>query len=212
MEDNLRNFHEEKKISIIITDKNDFNEIIERIFLKNTSGNYTTLIKDIDFINSLFEYLFNCEDEIKIQILNHIKFFIESNLNNCEIFNRCSANIKNEKVPFSLILLKIFINSDNEKIQKSIKEIFEILINNVNIKAFNYEYVSQEISFYFRQNEVKITEIKMDKYIDILKILYGERINPNKPKNYFYFSAKGSIKVNTKYLENERIKIINVNH
>ena len=52
----------------------------------------------------------------------------------------------------------------------------------------------------------------MDKYIDILKILYGERINPNKPKNYFYFSAKGSIKVNTKYLENERIKIINVNH
>ena len=116
MEDNLRNFHEEKKISIIITDKNDFNEIIERIFLKNTSGNYTTLIKDIDFINSLFEYLFNCEDEIKIQILNHIKFFIESNLNNCEIFNRCSANIKNEKVPFSLILLKIFINSDNEKI------------------------------------------------------------------------------------------------
>ena len=173
MEDNLRNFHEEKKISIIITDKNDFNEIIERIFLKNTSGNYTTLIKDIDFINSLFEYLFNCEDEIKIQILNHIKFFIESNLNNCEIFNRCSANIKNEKVPFSLILLKIFINSDNEKIQKSIKEIFEILINNVNIKAFNYEYVSQEISFYFRQNEVKITEIKMDKYIDILKILYA---------------------------------------
>ena len=156
--------------------------------------------------------MFNCEDEIKIQILNHIKFFIESNLNNCEIFNRCSANIKNEKVPFSLILLKIFINSDNEKIQKSIKEIFEILINNVNIKAFNYEYVSQEISFYFRQNEVKITEIKMDKYIDILKILYGERINPNKPKNYFYFSAKGSIKVNTKYLENERIKIINVNH
>ena len=50
----------------------------------------------------------------------------------------------------------------------------------------------------------------MKSYLELLKILYGERINPSKPKNYFYLSGTGSIRVQMKSLEEEKIKINNV--
>jgi hypothetical protein len=50
----------------------------------------------------------------------------------------------------------------------------------------------------------------MDRYLEILKVLYGERLNPTKPKNYFYLSGNASIKVQTKYLEEDKLKLNNV--
>ena len=50
----------------------------------------------------------------------------------------------------------------------------------------------------------------MDKYINLLKIFYGENLNNYDPKNYFYFSGSSSIRVNELKLEEERIKLKNV--
>ena len=198
-------------LSLMTSLNKDVNSMIGRIFHKNQSGLYTSLIEEVEYIETLYKHLLTSNEDDQIQILNFLKFALENNINNAEIFNSISTNIDNIKLPFSLILLKIFIGSENKEIHSLIKDIFEILLNNININAFNYEYVYQNLVIYFRQNDKKITVDKMSRYLDILKILYGERINASKPKNYFYFSGNACIKVQSKYFEEEKIKISNVN-
>ena len=198
-------------LSLITSLNKDVNSMIGRIFHKNQSGLYTSLIEEVEYIETLYKHLLTSNEDDQIQILNFLKFALENNINNAEIFNSISTNIDNIKLPFSLILLKIFIVPENKEIHSLIKDIFVVLLNNISINAFNYEYVYQNLVIYFRQNDKKITVDKMSRYLDILKILYGERINASKPKNYFYFSGNACIKVQSNYFEEEKIKISNVN-
>jgi len=55
-----------------------------------------------------------------------------------------------------------------------------------------------------------LTDKLINKYIDLLKILYGEKLIEFKPTQYFYFNGNGGIKVNEKSLEEEKIKLNNV--
>ena len=197
-----------KTLSSLITCQNELvKNMINMSFQRIQNGSYTSSIDNTENLLSLVNYMLECEEEIRLQILYLLKFILENNLNNIEIINRCSST---NNTLFTDILLKIFLSSDRNEIRCVIKDIFEILLNNSNISSQNYEYIFQDIVKYFRKSDLKVEAPIMDRYLEILKVLYGERLNPTKPKNYFYLSGTASIKVQTKYLEEDRLKLNNV--
>ena len=111
-------------LSLMTSLNKDVNSMIGRIFHKNQSGLYTSLIEEVEYIETLYKHLLTSNEDDQIQILNFLKFALENNINNAEIFNSISTNIDNIKLPFSLILLKIFIGSENKEIHSLIKDIF----------------------------------------------------------------------------------------
>ena len=122
------------------------------------------------------------------------------------ILRNDSFNAKN----LLTILCDIYINTSNVQLIKTIKELLTTLSNNGNITKENLDFVYQKLSIYFRDNKMEITQELLIKYIDILKILYGENMNNPFPRNYFYFSGSSSIRINELILEEERIKLNNV--
>ncbi len=206
--ENSEDVDQRKTLSSLISCQNEVaKNMINMIFQKNQNGSITSSIENTDNLSSLVNYLLECEEEIKLQILNFLKFILENNLNNVEIINHFSSS---NNALFSHNLLKIFLSSDKAEIRSVIKDIFEILLNNSNINSQNYEYIFQDIVKYFRKSDLKVEVHIMDRYLEILKVLYGERLNPTKPKNYFYLSGNASIKVQTKYLEEDKLKLNNV--
>ena len=110
-------------------------------------------------------------------------------------------NISNEEKVFS------------ENLDVSILECLEVLINNINLKKEVMEFVYQKLSVYNRllskypNDKTLLSKKIVNKFKDLLKILYGERFNISKPYNYFYFSGTGFLKVLEKSLLETKIKI-----
>jgi hypothetical protein len=188
----------------------DFDNLTKRIFQRDKSEAYTTLFDEIEYFPTLLTNMIDADDPKKIETLNFLKFLLEKNMNNSEIMKSTSIKINNEMVSFPILLLKLYISTENNEIINLVKDVFEMMINNANIDASNYEFISQHLSKSFRDNTFTLNEKVLNKYLEILKVLYGERLNPSKPKNYFYFSGSGSIRVNQKRLEDDKIKINNV--
>lgn len=101
------------------------------------------------------------------------------------------------------------MNNSNPHVLTLCREILEGFVNYINISRNVFEYLYQQIAEYFRR-EIDLTDIIMNKYINLLKILYGEKQIEFKPNNYFYFNGNGGIKVNEKSLEDDKIKMSNV--
>jgi len=101
----------------------------------------------------------------------------------------------------------------SDQLSRTILDCLEVLINNIVLKKEVVEFVYQKISLYYKIlnkfPEEKSIQSKslIKKIIDLLKILYGEKLNVEKPYNYFYFSGNGSLKVFEKALQEEKIKL-----
>jgi hypothetical protein len=145
-------------------------------------------------------------------MLRILRYFLEKNQNNHTIFSQIMISTKEEtNINFHLILIKIYLKSDNQDLLNIIKEILELQINNVNVNKKTFDYLSQVLSEYFNDVKSPAPNSKIiNKYLDIYKLLYGERLNASKPKNYFYMSGTASIVVNSKKLDKEKLKITNV--
>lgn len=207
--ENNENADRRKTLLSLMSNQDDVvKNLINAIFQRNQNGIYSSSIDNIENLPNLINYLIESEDEeVKLQILYLLKFVLEINLNNIEIISRCSTS---NNTLFTQNLIKIFLSCDKNEIRLVIKDIFEILLNNTNITAINYEFIFQDVVKYFREVNLKIDNKIMDRYLDILKIMYGERLNPAKPKNYFYLSGTGCIRVHNKYFEEEKLKLNNV--
>jgi hypothetical protein len=105
--------------------------------------------------------------------------------------------------------MDIFLNNSNSHVLTLCREILEGLVNYINISRNVFEYLYQQIAEFFRK-EMDLTDKLINKYIDLLKILYGEKLIEFKPTQYFYLNGNGGIKVNEKSLEEEKIKLNNV--
>jgi len=128
--ENSEDVDQRKTLSSLISCQNEVaKNMINMIFQKNQNGSITSSIENTDNLSSLVNYLLECEEEIKLQILNFLKFILENNLNNVEIINHFSSS---NNALFSHNLLKIFLSSDKAEIRSVIKDIFEILLNNSN--------------------------------------------------------------------------------
>ena len=185
--------------------------LINSVFHLNFQSKFTFLIKDTKNLKNIFELLDQYDDNDKQAIF--------------EVFDNCAKKVlHNSKILMSIILRNdsfnaknlltilcdIYINTSNVQLIKTIKELLTTLSNNGNITKENLDFVYQKLSIYFRDNKMEITQELLIKYIDILKILYGENMNNPFPRNYFYFSGSSSIRINELILEEERIKLNNV--
>jgi hypothetical protein len=104
------------------------------------------------------------------------------------------------------VLIILFLSSNTEShLYNSIKVCLENLVNNINCNKEVFEFVYQKLAKQYRSSYVDKGLI--DKFLELLKILYGERLNSVKPGNYFYFSGNGAIRVDDKRLAEEKLKL-----
>jgi hypothetical protein len=98
------------------------------------------------------------------------------------------------------------MNSEvNSHLYQSIKDCLENLLNNVDCSKGVFEFVYQKLAKLYRNPE--INKNQFNKFLVILKLLYGDKLNPVKPSNYFYFSGNGAIRVDDKRLAEEKLKL-----
>ena len=113
---------------------------------------------------------------------------------------------------FLSILIKKYLTSDCEELLKIVNSLIEFLINHVEIDKSSIEFVFQELAVCFRFEQTILNEHLLKKFMDILKLLFGQKLSYFKPKNFFYLSGSSSIKVNEKLLDEERIKLSDVHN
>lgn len=184
----------------------DKDELIQSIFRFNFQPTNTCLIKDIKNISKLYEFFIICDEDEKISILNVIEDCCCKVSHNSKILTSVNSSETNNLI---IILCNTYLATSNDFLIKNIQKLLTTITNNISVKKENLDYIYQCLSHYFRNCE-EISCKLMDKYINLLKIFYGENLNNYDPKNYFYFSGSSSIRVNELKLEEERIKLKNV--
>lgn len=184
--------------------------LLNQIYHRNKHNCYTSIINDLTSIPSLFNLLIQSAEKEKIEVLDFLNKNINYNPNNCEIYTRISKNNTNINESLIMILVKLFLTENKKEILTLVREILEILINNVDISINVFEYLYQQLAEYYRK-DMDLTNLKLMKFIDLLKILYGEKQIKFMPRNYFYFTGEGSISVSEKALEENKFKLTNVN-
>ena len=102
--------------------ENETNEIFEDIFFKDSQGNLTNEIENIDNIQNFFQFLINyeIENEIKIQALQQFKQIIQTNRYIIDFF--CSYENKS-------IYIFLFDLYCNENTSDELKQ--EIILLNI---------------------------------------------------------------------------------
>jgi hypothetical protein len=144
-----------------------------------------------------------------MEILDFLLFILKKFPQNCEVFMKISSENPKEMNILS-ILIKKYLITEKIEIIKILNEMIEFFINNISLDKSSMEFIFQELSIFFRSDLVLLNEILLNKFLKIFKILLGEKLSYTKPKNYFYLSGSSCIRVNEKILEEERLKISNV--
>lgn len=191
--------------------------LIDEIFLKTQNGSFTNIIKNQGHILNLLEYLYICPNESdKLEIINYLGFNFKQVPHNMDIFlkvfivpDKNNIFVKNlKKLNLFHILIDSYILSDSIIMESSIKECLEELVNNVECKKEIIEAVYQKMSVYYRiplEEKQSLEKSLFIKFLQLLKIFYGEKLNIVPPNNFFYFSGNGYIGV--KKLEEEKISL-----
>lgn len=134
-----------------------------------------------------------------------------------EIFSRFTITVHNNenylpntKYNIYQVLIDIYINSQTEILTNSIKDCLEVMINNLDSNKEVFEFIYQKLSIYYRmkqENRDQLDNTLFNKYLSLLKVLYGERLNTSRPGNYFYFSGNGALRLDDKKLSEDKIKL-----
>lgn len=125
---------------------------------------------------------------------------------------KISSDNRRENNSFLTILIKKYLTSNCEELLKILKDLIEFLINNVEFDKNSIEFIFQELAVCYRFNQTILNDFLLNKFLNLLKLLLGEKLSYSKPKNYFYLSGFSCIKINEKILDEERIKLSNVKY
>jgi hypothetical protein len=193
--------------------------LINEIFLKNTNGKFSNLIKNTQHIPTLLSFLLNTgkEEQVifplntQLETINFLNLNFKQLPQNQEIFLKHSIkvddlDIRDCKYNIFHVLISIFLNSEIDTgLYVSIKDCLEGLVNTVNCNKEVFEFVYQKLAKLYRNPTVDKSVV--EKFLVIFKILYGEGLNYAKPGNYFYFSGNGAIRVDDKRLAEDKLKL-----
>lgn len=116
---------------------------------------------------------------------------------------------ENEICDLVLVLIRLYLKTRTQSIGIIIEELLETIFNFYSVQNRYFEFIFTELSVYFRR-DLMLTRDETVKYLTILKILYGEKLNVMKPRNFLYFNQNGGIRIKEKRNDEEKLKLTNV--
>ena len=160
---------------------------LDLIFIKNSKGKATEEIKDISKIPELFKYLKNDKIEYGKKI-----FVIEELIKKFKI-NRYITEyfIEFEEKSIYIFLFDLYLKKETSKeLKTSIINLLNELRINIETGKEIYEYIFQELSKLYRGEE-KLNSNIIKNYLNILYAILDETDNYVKPRNYFSCNGNG---------------------
>ena len=173
-----------------MSEKNDGNPL-SLIFMKTKNGEISEELDSIGKIDLFFEYLSNEEisQEKKIEVIDIFIKIIKVNRYICEYF----STYNNESI--YIFLFKLYLlKSSSKELKTAIINLLSNLIINIETNKNIYEYLFQNFSAIYRNEEESSPENLYD-LLTLLNTILGETDEIQKPRNYFSCSGKGKFEV-----------------
>ena len=189
----------------------DKDQILSNIFHQNIQSKFTCLVQDTRHLNKLLEFLITCDENNLLSILQVIDNCCKRVSHNSKILTSITINKSSKSINLYMILIDRYLVSSDKTIHCIIKEILISFINNSYFTKEIIDYVLQSLSKFFYEESKELDKEMLLKFLELLKIFYGENLYNHLHRNYFYFSGSSSIRVNELKLEHEKIKLKNVN-
>ena len=151
------------------------------IFKKNSDGETTEELENIQKIPEFFNYLKNFEipQQKKIYIIEQLQKKFNVNRYLMEYF----SEIENKSI--YIFIFDLFLSQEvTEELKLALLNFISQLINNIEIGKEVFQYIFQKLSKIYRKEE-NVDSDKVNNLLRILNAILGSTENYQKPRNYF---------------------------
>ena len=151
------------------------------IFKKNSDGETTEELENIQKIPEFFNYLKNFEipQQKKIYIIEQLQKKFNVNRYLMEYF----SEIENKSI--YIFIFDLFLSQEvTEELKLALLNFISQLINNIEIGKEVFQYIFQKLSKIYRKEE-NVDPDKVNNLLRILNAILGSTENYQKPRNYF---------------------------
>ena len=157
------------------------------IFMKNSDGDTTEEIEDIEKIPELFNYLKNTQitPDKKIYIIEQLQRKFNVNRYLIQYFSRY------ENTSIYLFIFELFLSPETTpELKTALINLISELRTNIETEKEIYEYLFQKISIIYREEEDCNPEL-LNNYLNLLNAILGSTEKGQKPRNYFSCMGNG---------------------